>query len=268
MAIKPDHEAGTVSITNGTNTLSGVNTFWVLAKIQKGDTFKVKNLDAIIEEVVSNTEIILKEAWTGGNLTASPYAIRYQPDGSRFAGAYVEIRELLANGNLTAFAALVGALDLIPIFTGAGALTLIPKNDLIQGVQTDENVETLAERAAFDGEAKGFSVLVADVGDGRSAIYFKLSSTSGDWSDPAYLTGANGSFQSEGDWLAATTYEIGKVVFYQGSSWISCRIPTSTMRRRRFQRLQMCGGQFLPRPVRHSFIAGIMPQRRRTSKMM
>lgn len=221
MAIKPDYEAGTVSITNGTTTLTGVNTFWVLAKIQKGDTFKVKNLDAIIEEVVSNTEITLKEAWTGGDLAASAYAIRYQPDGSRFAGAYVEIRDLLANGNLTAFASLVGALDLIPIFTGAGALTLIPKNELIQGIETNEKVDTLSERAAFDTEAKGFTVLVADVGDGRSAIYFKESSTSGDWSDPAYLTGPNGSFQSEGDWSAATTYEDGQVVFYQGSSWIS-----------------------------------------------
>ncbi len=221
MAIKPDYETGTVSITNGTNMLSGINTFWVLAKIQKGDTFKVKNLDAIIEEVVSNTEITLKEAWTGGDLAASSYAIRYQPDGSRFAGAYVEIRDLLANGNLTAFASLVGALDLIPIFTGAGALTLIPRNDLIKGVETNEKVAILAERAAFDAEAKGFSVLVADVGDGRSAIYFKESSTSGDWSDPAFLTGPSGSFQSEGDWSAATAYEDGQVVSYQGSSWIS-----------------------------------------------
>lgn len=221
MAIKPDYEAGTVSITNGTTTLTGVNTFWVLAKIQKGDTFKVKNLDAIIEEVVSNTEITLKEAWTGGDLAGTAYAIRYQPDGSRFAGAYVEIRDLLANGNLTAFAALVGALDLIPIFTGAGALTLIPKNELIQGVQTNEKVDTLAERAAFDTEAKGFTVLVADVGNGRSAIYFKASGASADWSDPAYLTGPSGSFQSEGLWSAATTYEDGQVVSYQGSSWIS-----------------------------------------------
>src|SRR3546814_10080972 len=38
----------------------------------------------IFEEVVSNTEITLKEAWTGGDLAASAYAIRYQPDGSRF----------------------------------------------------------------------------------------------------------------------------------------------------------------------------------------
>lgn len=221
MAIKPDYEAGTVSITNGTTTLTGVNTFWVLAKLQKGDTFKVKNLDAIIEEVVSNTEITLKEAWTGGDLAASTYAIRYQPDGSRFAGAYVEIRDLLANGNLTAFAALVGALDLIPIFTGAGALTLIPKNELIQGVQTDAKVETLAGRIAFDGEAEGFSVLINDVGDGRAAIYFKESSTSGDWSTPAFLTGPNGTFQSKGIYSAASAYVIGDVVLQNGSSWIA-----------------------------------------------
>lgn len=266
MAIKPDYEAGTVSITNGTTTLAGVNTFWVLAKIQKGDTLKVKNLDAIIEEVVSNTEITLKEAWTGGDLAASTYAIRYQPDGSRFAGAYVEIRDLLANGNLTALAALVGALDLIPIFTGAGALTLIPKNDLIQGVQTNENVDTLPERAAFDAEEKGFSVLVNNVGDGRAAVYFKASSTSGDWSDPAYLTGVTGQtpnfaigttttvapglsatatitgtdenpilnlgipagegFAFEGAYNGATAYAKGDVARDNGSSWIALQVTT------------------------------------------
>jgi hypothetical protein len=115
----------TVSITSGTSTLTGVNTFWVLAKIQKGDTFKVKNLDAIIEEVVSNTEITLKEAWSGGDLAASAYAIRYQPDGSRFAGAYVEIRDLLDSGNVAALAALTGAADKIAYFTGAGAMALV-----------------------------------------------------------------------------------------------------------------------------------------------
>lgn len=192
MAIKPDYEAGTVSITNGTTTLTGVNTFWVLAKIQKGDTFKVKNLDAIIEEVVSNSEITLKEAWTGGDLAAAPYAIRYQPDGSRFAGAYVEIRNLLDSGNVSALAGLTGALDEIPIFTGAGAMTTIPKSELTRGVEFDVQVDTPADRAAYDGQAEGFKVLVSDVGDGRSALYSKASNTLGDWSDPAYITGPVG----------------------------------------------------------------------------
>lgn len=125
MAIKPDYETGTVSITNGDVTLTGVGSLWAIATIQKGDTFKVANLDAIIEEVVSNTEITLKEPWTGGTLAASAYAIRFQPDGSRYAAALIQLQELLDNGNLEAVASLAGEFGKIPIFTGPGAMTLV-----------------------------------------------------------------------------------------------------------------------------------------------
>ena len=41
-------------------------------------------------------------------------------------------------------------------------------------------------------ETEGFKVLVSDVGDGRAALYSKNSATSGDWSDPSYITGTAG----------------------------------------------------------------------------
>lgn len=53
----------------------------------------------------------------------------------------------------------------------------------------DVQVDTLADRDDYDDRPTGFAVLVADTGDGRSAIYSKNSATSGDWSDPAYVTG-------------------------------------------------------------------------------
>jgi hypothetical protein len=221
MAIKPDYQAGTVSITNGATALTGVGTLWAAADIQPGDTFKVANLDAIILAINSNTSITLKEPWTGGTLSGSAYAIRYQPDGSRYSAALRDLVALLGNGNLAAFAALAGELDLIPIFTGAGALTVIPKNDLIKGVQTDAKVANLAARTAYDASPAGFSVLVSNVGDGRSAIYFKNTATSGDWSPAAYLTGPNGTFQSKGTYSGATAYVIGDVVLQNGSSWIA-----------------------------------------------
>ncbi|SFJ55244.1 hypothetical protein SAMN04515648_4568 [Phyllobacterium sp. CL33Tsu] len=226
MAIRPDYEVGTVSVTAGGVTVTGVGTLWAAADIQTGDTFKVKNLDAIIASVDSNTQITLREAWTGGALAASSYAIRYQPDGSRYTAATRALIELLGNGNLTAFSALAGALDLIPIFTGAGAMTLVSRQELTQGIDVDAKVETLAERAGYDGQAAGFTVLVANVGDGRSAVYFKASNTLGDWSVPAYLTGPNGTFQSKGNYSGAITYAIGDVVLQNGSSWIARVVTT------------------------------------------
>ncbi|MDR6632332.1 hypothetical protein J2X72_001116 [Phyllobacterium sp. 1468] len=220
-AIKPDYNVGTVSLAAGGTTITGVDTFWDSSTIQAGDTLMVQNLSAIIAEVTDNNHIELVEAWTGDALVAAPYRIRFQSGDSRYTAAVRDLIVELGNGNIQAFAALAGALDMIPIFTGTGALTLIPKTELIEGVQTDAKVENLAGRGAYDAEVTGFSVLVADVGDGRSAIYFKITSSSGDWSDPAYLTGPNGSFQSKGTYSGATVYVVGDVVLQNGSSWIA-----------------------------------------------
>lgn len=129
MAIKNDYSAGTVSVSAGGTVVTGVSSMWVAADIQPGDTFKVKNLDAIILSVDSNTQITLKEAWTGGALAASAYAIRYQPDGSRYSAAARALIEMLGNGNLQAFAGLTGAINKIPYFIGAGAMALADFKD-------------------------------------------------------------------------------------------------------------------------------------------
>lgn len=61
------------------------------------------------------------------------------------------------------------------------------------GVDFDAQVADLAGRALYDGEPEGFVVLVSDVGDGRAALYSKNSNTSADWSEPAYVTGTQGT---------------------------------------------------------------------------
>ncbi|RCW80933.1 gp53-like domain-containing protein [Phyllobacterium bourgognense] len=129
MAIKNDYSAGTVSVSAGGTVVTGVSSMWVAADIQPGDTFKVKNLDAIILSVDSNTQITLQEAWTGGALAASAYAIRYQPDGSRYSAAARALIEMLGNGNLQAFAGLTGAINKFPYFIGAGAMALADFKD-------------------------------------------------------------------------------------------------------------------------------------------
>ena len=55
----------------------------------------------------------------------------------------------------------------------------------------DVQVDDLAGRAGYDGEEAGFSVLVADAGSGRAAIYERVGAA-GNWTDPAYLTPATG----------------------------------------------------------------------------
>jgi hypothetical protein len=54
----------------------------------------------------------------------------------------------------------------------------------------DATVDDLTDRADYDDEDEGFNILVADVGDGRAAIYGMGGGGSGDWGAPAYLTAA------------------------------------------------------------------------------
>lgn len=125
MPIRPDWQTGTITLAANGTVVTGANTGWLSAGIQAGDTLKVKNLDAVIASVNSDTSITLAEPWTGGALAAgSAYRIRYQPDGSRLAAAVRDLVDKLASGNVDAFAALVGAANRLPYFTAAGQLAL------------------------------------------------------------------------------------------------------------------------------------------------
>lgn len=55
------------------------------------------------------------------------------------------------------------------------------------GLAAEAYVNELADRDAYDASPEGFTVLVADVGDGRSAIYARIGA-SGNWTDPAYIS--------------------------------------------------------------------------------
>lgn len=56
----------------------------------------------------------------------------------------------------------------------------------------DALAEDITARGAYDDEAEGFTVLVIDSGDGRSAVYVMGDGGSADWSDPIYVTSRDG----------------------------------------------------------------------------
>lgn len=122
MAIKPDYMAGTITVAANGTVVTGVGSQWVSADIQPGDTLKVKNLDAVIATVTSNTSITLTEPWTGGALSASAYRIRYQPDGSRFTAALRDLVTAIGGGSLAALQAVTGAANKLPYFNSASTM--------------------------------------------------------------------------------------------------------------------------------------------------
>lgn len=193
MAAREDYVDGTVSINNGAKVITGSGTAWALRDFRSGDLFLRDSYVGVINTVDSDTQITLVDNWAGPTLSGATYRLRYMGDAQRTAGWTRDLVDLLGNGNLQAFSGLSGSNNKLPMFSGPGALILVDKSDLTQGVDYDVVVNELADRDAYDDQlgptasARGFTVLVADIGDGRAALYSKLSDTSGDWSDPVFI---------------------------------------------------------------------------------
>jgi len=194
--VPSDYVTGTITLTNGSAAFTGTGTGWLAMMFRQGDLIldlpDAPQYVAIIDEVTSNTAGVLTRPWLGPTLTGA-YRMRYQWDAGRVTAMSAFLREELGNGNLQAFAALVGSAGGVPVFIGPGAMEVRPATDFINGVSYDVQVDTLADRAAFDGQSEGFAVLVSNVGDGRSALFSKASNAVGDWTDPAYITGPIGA---------------------------------------------------------------------------
>lgn len=190
-----DIDWGTVTLTNGSTTVTGSGTSWIADDIRDGDTFVFVDggdgfQQPIVASVQSNTELTLRNEWEGPTLTATAYTLRYQWDSSRVSAMSRRLIMLLESGNLEALAALTG--PGVAVFNGPHSMEVRPFADFVNGVRFDVQVDALADRDAYDGQVEGFAVLVSDVGDGRSAVFSKNTNTVADWSDPAYVTGPVG----------------------------------------------------------------------------
>jgi hypothetical protein len=194
MALPSDYIAGTITLTNGSTAFTGAGTGWLAADFREGDIILDveggEGAVAVIQSITSNTAGVLSKEWEGATVTGAAYRMRYQWDSGRVSAQSRAAIEMLGNGNLQSFAAVTG--PGVVVMDGPHSVTIKPETDFINGVAYDVQVDTLADRDAYDGQSEGFAVLVADVGDGRSALYTKASNTVGDWSDPAYITGPVG----------------------------------------------------------------------------
>lgn len=224
------YAVGTATVAANGTTVTGQGTFWQdsdnpeLSPIRAGDLFGTHKGRAIrIQEVVGPGELELAHPWPDTAQTSAEYEIQLTP---RIVGSQQATRILqkqLSSGNLTAFAELEGASQLLPIFTGAGTMDLVTKQSLVSGVNYDVQVADMAARAAHDIQEKDFAVLVSDDGTGRAVVFTKLSSSSGDWSPPAYITGPIGrdGVNPRAEWNATDTYEQDDLAYWGGSTWIA-----------------------------------------------
>lgn len=220
---------GTATVAVGSRTVTGTDTGWLtevagLTPIKVGDKFGIHvGRPIVIEQIISDTELLLADNWPGPAQTDAPYKVELTSPTIAAVEAMRRLLASLSNGNLSSIAETSVGTDDLLIGIGPGVFDTINKAALVQGIQYDAWVANLAGRAAYNGAAAGFSVLVIDIGDGRSALYFKNSATSGDWSAPSYVTGPVGpaGVNQRGNYSAGTAYAIRDIVQYGGSTWIA-----------------------------------------------
>ncbi|CAM3509515.1 fusion protein [Agrobacterium radiobacter] len=220
---------GTATVAVGSRTVTGTDTGWLtevagLTPIKVGDKYGIHvGRPIVIEQIISDTELLLADDWPGPAQTDAPYKVELTSPTIAAVEAMRRLLASLSNGNLDSLSEITVGTDDIPIGIGPGVFGTINKFTLKDGVQFDVAVPNMAGRAAYNGAAAGFRVLVADIGDGRSALYIKNSATSGDWSVPYYITGPVGpaGVNQRGNYSAGTAYAIRDIVQYGGSTWIA-----------------------------------------------
>lgn len=220
---------GTATLAVGSRTVTGTDTGWLtevagLTPIKVGDKFGIHvGRPIVIEQIISDTELLLADDWPGPAQTDAPYKVELTSPTIAAVEAMRRLLASLSNGNLDSLSEISVGTDDIPIGIGPGVFGTINKYSLKDGVQFNVAVPDLAGRAAYNGAAAGYRVLVANIGDGRSALYIKNSATSGDWSVPYYITGPVGpaGVNQRGNYSAGTAYAIRDIVQYGGSTWIA-----------------------------------------------
>jgi len=92
------YDTGTISVSNGSTTVTGVGTNWVAGGILPGDDFRAAGLTVEIAAVNSATSITLARAWPGGGQTSANYSVRLIDAGERSLKALNDIVAALGSG--------------------------------------------------------------------------------------------------------------------------------------------------------------------------
>lgn len=204
MAVLSDYTSGTISLANGSATVTGTGTLFDVTKFKEGDTLQIQNLTAVIASVDSDTKLTLTEPWTGLDIVDGPYRARQLGDGTRVSTQAATVIQTLGNGVLTNLAELGVEEGKVPVGGPTGEYELVDKDDF--GIQ-DPNGSlgklaalTLAANKAITTDGSGNAQQI-DLGTLGRALLALATGTS------AQYVRADGTLQT----LNAATVGLGNV---------------------------------------------------------
>lgn len=198
MPITSVYDLGTANVTQGSKQVTGTSVNWTGAGLREGDLFWCDGLTVRIEELVSNTELLLAHDWPGATGTDKDYEIQYTTDTSRVLAKSTQLISEFDNSALNPLKSLVPAQDKIPYYTGANTASLLDisgvgkdliAEDTIAGIRTllelvkqtsvtDTNAGRLLINGAFGlGATQSPGVTNIDATTTRNGFYRVTTST-------------------------------------------------------------------------------------------
>lgn len=129
---------GTVTVAVGSRTVTGTDTGWLtevagLTPIKVGDKFGIHvGRPIVIEQIISDTELLLADDWPGPAQTDAPYKVELTSPTIAAVEAMRRLLASLSNGNLDSLSEITVSTDDIPIGIGPGVFGTINKAELVQ----------------------------------------------------------------------------------------------------------------------------------------